>query len=93
MLGPQGLRRRNDDWAWRGIKNLAVFHDHSNRVSSGLEVNWRQRGNWKRDELTVTPQLHWQLGRHWTIQGGLGLSRQAETSWEPIYSLRVIWER
>jgi hypothetical protein len=93
MLGPQALRQRGGDWTWRGITNLALFHDHSNGLTSGVEVNWLQRSNWRREALTITPQMHWHLSANWNVQGGIGLTKPPQQSWEPVYTLRVIWER
>jgi len=78
---------------WRVLQNVALFRDHSPILASGLEVNWAYRRGLRREELTITPQLHYHLTPNWNVQFGIGASRIADSSWDTIYTFRLIWER
>ncbi len=53
------------------LANVTLFADVSDRLVSGIEVNHAQVIN-GHTTLLVMPQAHYELGRHWMIQAGVG---------------------
>lgn len=53
------------------LANVTLFADVSDRLVAGIEVNHAQVINGHTTFL-VMPQVHYELGRHWMIQAGVG---------------------
>ncbi len=92
MTGPQALLSRDQRTEWRGLQNLTVFYDHTDKITSGLEFNWAFSHSDLLSELTIIPQIHYELSDNWNIQTGIGVSRLQHDRWTPVYGVRVIWE-
>ncbi len=90
MTGAQAVVGGPESNEWRGLQNLTLFHDTTESITTGLEVNWAFTGRDLLEQFEVTPQLHWSLSESSMIQVGAGVAKTEHDRWVPQYALRVI---
>lgn len=90
MTGAQAVVGGLGSNEWRGLQNLTVFHDTTDSLTTGLELNWAFTGRDLLEQLEVTPQLHWSLSESSMVQIGAGVAKSEHDRWVPQYALRVI---
>jgi hypothetical protein len=67
-----------------------VFYDVSPRLTLGMELNQEvsSGGSWR---YRLTPQLHYDINQHYTIQAGVATSTlNASSKTEKLWSFRLI---
>jgi hypothetical protein len=77
------------------LANLSVFRHISPSLKLGIETNYAfsnitsiERYN----RFLVMPQVHYELGHHYSIQVGAGLERYEEARYSTVISMRLIKE-
>ena len=97
-LGMVGARQDvfNDNYATSLIKNLSVFRSLGPRFKLGVETNYMledllSHSSNRANQLLVMPQVHMEVGRHYSIQLGVGFSRE-ERQYSPVFGTRLILE-
>ncbi len=75
---------------WRGLQNLTLFRNETQKLTSGLEINWSFTGRDMLEELAITPQVHYSFDHSWMVQAGLGWKKSEGSQWNPEYALRLI---
>lgn len=72
MFGPRTeLGGRVTDRRTEWLSNVTLFADVTNRLVAGIETNFGQVIN-GHASLLVMPQVHYEVSKHWMIQGGAG---------------------
>ncbi|MFD0913981.1 hypothetical protein [Methylophilus luteus] len=72
------------------LLNNTVFYDVSPRLTLGLELNQEvsSGGSWR---YRLTPQLHYDINQHYTLQAGVAASTlNAGSKTEKLWSFRLI---
>lgn len=72
------------------LTNITLFSDVTDRMVAGIETNLNQVIG-RNTAVLVMPQLHYELDRHWMIQGGVG-ARFTTGLRLPIVGFRIIRE-
>lgn len=92
MSGIQAVVGREQRPAWKGLQNLTLFHDTSDSLVTGLEVNWAFSRQEFLEELLVMPQIHYKLNDSLTLQSGVGWGRDITDQGRIVYGARLILE-
>ena len=92
MSGFQALVGREQRPTWKGLQNLSLFHDTSDSLVTGIEVNWAFSRQDFFDELLVMPQIHYKLSNSLTLQSGVGWGRDITDPGRVVYGARLILE-
>ncbi len=72
MFGPRTeLGGRVTDRRTEWLSNVTLFADVTNRLVAGIETNVGQVID-GHTSLLVMPQVHYEVSKHWMIQGGAG---------------------
>lgn len=72
-----------------GIVNLSLFRVLNDRYTLGLEHNVVVRAGIR--QLSVIPQIHRELGKHFSMQAGAGLMYSRDQNrWRPLIAVRLI---
>ena len=90
MTGAQAVVGGSAPDEWRGLQNLSLFHDTTDCLTSGIELNWSFTGRELVEEFKVTPQLHWSFSESSMVQLGAGIQKSQGDRWTPQYALRLI---
>ncbi|MEZ7274664.1 hypothetical protein NYF14_14550 [Sphingobium sp. 10 DY56-G10] len=77
------------DGGGRLLLNHSTFYDLSDASRVGVEVNFKSGGN---KAALIMPQLHQNLGKHLSMQAGIGAAHATELGWRPQAGLRIIRE-
>lgn len=77
------------------MSNISFFRHISPRLKLGIETNYafhqvntRARYN----TLLVVPQLHYEIGKHYSVQLGTGLERYDDSRYAPMLAMRLVKE-
>jgi hypothetical protein len=84
----------NDNYGTSLINNTSIFRAINHKTKVGLESNYRldSIGQSHQDySLTILPQIHFELGDHYSLQLGAGATRN-DNSWNTILASRLIVE-
>lgn len=77
------------------LHNLSVFRSVSKKIKLGLESNWRiddvQRDDMRSYVVSLVPQAHFELGKHYSLQVGAGVNKK-ESNYRPLFGMRLILE-
>lgn len=90
MAGTRASTPLNDRTHFDAILNPSVFADLTEAVTVGSESNIEINGS-GRTQVDWIPQVHWQLSRRVRVQGGGGVSFQADQVF-PLFATRLILE-
>lgn len=91
MFGPRTeLGGRVPDRRTEWLTNVTLFADVTHRLVAGIETNLGQVID-GHASLLVMPQLHYEVSKHWMIQGGVG-TRVTKGLTLPVIGFRLIRE-
>lgn len=85
-----GFHPDTRDSGWEGLQNVTLFHNTTEKIVTGLEVNWAFNGDSLLRELAITPQAQVSLSEHFSLQLGVGRRKSFDSSWQTIYAVRTI---
>jgi hypothetical protein len=72
-----------------GLLNPSIFYACSESIRLGMETNLELTRP-KRNHYLFMPQLHWEAGKHYSIQVGCGIERYSTRRFRPVIGLRLI---
>ena len=91
MFGPRmEIGGRLPDRRTELLSNVSVFADVTGRIVAGVETNFGYAAG-GHASLLLMPQIHYEAGRRWMIQAGMGV-RFTDDFVIPEAGFRLIWE-
>lgn len=91
-----GIRQNLFDeyYATSLINNTSFFRYINSKIKMGLETNWRLDDiglSGSQNAITLLPQVHFELGDHYSLQIGTGASRD-QSKWSSVFGMRFVLE-
>ncbi len=94
LLSMSGLRHTDitGGGRFRGLLNNSLFYAVSDKLTFGLETNLELARRTARNSYLIMPQIHLEIGRHYSLQLGGGFERYSHGRLRPVLGMRLIRE-
>lgn len=90
MSGARYSFPRAQGGGWEGLQNVSLFHNTTDHLVTGLEVDWVFNSKNLLRDILIMPQAHLELGEHCSVQLGVGTQKSLADSWQTVYAVRTI---